>query len=53
MFGNKKNQVTDIEKALYENEIKSLRSELANVSRQLEIANKYKNEYKKLTKEYK
>ena len=46
MFG--KSKVTDIERRLYENEIKSLRNELSKLNNQLEIAGRYKNEYKEL-----
>lgn len=51
MFG--KNKTNDIERNLYEKEIKSLKSQLIDISSQLEIANKYRNEYKELSKEYK
>ena len=39
--------MTDMEKNLYEKEIKSMRKELNETKRQLEIAEKYKNDYKK------
>ena len=44
--------MTDMEKRLYEKEIKSLRKELNETKRQLEIAEKYKNDYKVLVSEY-
>ena len=44
--------MTDMEKRLYEKEIKSLRKELNETKRQLEIAEKYKNDYKVLVGEY-
>ena len=44
--------MTDMEKRLYEKEIKSLRKELNETKRQLEIAEKYKNDYKVLVREY-
>ena len=44
--------MTDMEKRLYEKEIKSLRKELNETKRQLEIAEKYKNDYKVLVDEY-
>ena len=44
--------MTDMEKNLYEKEIKSLRKELNETKRQLEIAEKYKNDYKMLVGEY-
>ena len=44
--------MTDMEKKLYEKEIKSLRKELNETKRQLEIAEKYKNDYKVLVGEY-
>ena len=44
--------LTDMEKRLYEKEIKSLRKELNETKRQLEIAEKYKNDYKVLVGEY-
>ena len=44
--------MTDIEKRLYEKEIKSLKKELNETKRQLEIAEKYKNDYKVLVSEY-
>ena len=44
--------ITDMEKRLYEKEIKSLRKELNETRRQLEIAEKYKNDYKVLVGEY-
>lgn len=45
-------RMTDMEKRLYEKEIKSLRKELNETKRQLEIAEKYKNDYKVLVGEY-
>lgn len=44
--------MTDMEKRLYEKEIKSLKKELNEIKRQLEIAEKYKNDYKVLVGEY-
>lgn len=44
--------MTDMEKRLYEKEIKSLKKELNETKRQLEIAEKYKNDYKVLVGEY-
>ena len=44
--------MTDVEKRLYEKEIKSLKKELNETKRQLEIAEKYKNDYKVLVGEY-
>ena len=44
--------MTDMEKNLYEKEIKSMRKELNETKRQLEIAEKYKNDYKVLVSEY-
>lgn len=44
--------MTDMEKNLYEKEIKSMRKELNETKRQLEIAEKYKNDYKVLVDEY-
>lgn len=44
--------MTDMEKRLYEKEIKSLRKELNETKRRLEIAEKYKNDYKVLVGEY-
>ena len=44
--------ITDMERRLYEKEIKSLRKELNETKRQLEIAEKYKNDYKVLVGEY-
>ena len=44
--------MTDMEKRLYEKEIKSLKKELNETKRQLEIAEKYKNDYKVLVSEY-
>ena len=44
--------MTDMEKQLYEKEIKSLKKELNETKRQLEIAEKYKNDYKVLVGEY-
>ena len=45
-------RMTDMEKRLYEKEIKSLRKELNETKIQLEIAEKYKNDYKVLVGEY-
>ena len=44
--------MTDMEKKLDEEEVKSLRKELNETKRQLEIAEKYKNDYKVLVSEY-
>ena len=44
--------MTDMEKRLYEKEIKSIKKELNETKRQLEIAEKYKNDYKMLVGEY-
>ena len=44
--------MTDMEKRLYEKEIKSLRKELNETKRRLEIAEKYKNDYKVLVGDY-
>lgn len=47
-----KTSITTTERALYEKEIKALKAQLADANRQLEIAEKYKNDYKKLQEEY-
>ena len=47
-----KTSMTTTERTLYEKEIKSLKGQLADANRQLEIAERYKNEYKKLQEEY-
>ena len=53
MFKKKnKSNMTDIEKKLYEKEIKSLQAKLQKNAKLLEIANKYKNEYKDLRDQY-
>ena len=52
MFKNKDEKVSKLERKLYEKEISKLNEKIKKLTKQFEIADKYKNDYKLLKEEY-